>query len=78
METGKQNRRVVNVSYNLPVVFQIKTMAQLKEEATQYPYNHGVELLKNRKYVEAIKEFDMAITIKESDVDAYYTGVLQN
>lgn len=36
------------------------------------PYNNGVILLKEGKFEEAIKEFDKAIAINETDIDAYY------
>ena len=69
---GKQNGHTVNVFYNIPVLFGDEESPHVQTLATKSPYENGVELLKQGKYEESIKEFDMAIELKESNVDAYY------
>lgn len=68
---GKQNGQPVNVVYNLPVLFGDKG-DENKASTNENHYNHGVELLKKEKFIEAIKEFDESIQVNKSDIDAYY------
>jgi TonB family protein len=69
---GKQDGHSVNVIYNVHVDFIIKKDKRQSKVTISDPYRNGVELLKKGMFSEAISEFDKALTINESDVDAFY------
>jgi TonB family protein len=74
---GKIKGHKVKVLRTVPVTFNLMTTPDYKaipnpKERQSNAYNKGVAYLQNGNYEEAVKEFDKALSLLETDVDAYF------
>jgi len=71
---GKQSGAPVKVALTIPVEFKINTKEKLQQEGNRKSYdlyNHGLELMKEKKFFDAMQSFDMEIALNEEGYNAY-------